>query len=163
MAIGTSGSGRQALTEINVTPLVDVMLVLLIVFMVTAPLIQQGVEVKLPEAKAEPVNAEEEKLVLSVKEDRSIWLGTNDKPARLALEELEEKLRANARIARDHELYLMADRALPYGFVVEVMAAVQRAGVTNLGMITNPAQAKADAAETRQRAAARTEQRENGR
>ena len=74
MAIGTSGSGRQTLTEINVTPLVDVMLVLLIIFMVTAPLIQQGVEVKLPEARAQPVKAEEQKLVLSVKEDRSIWL-----------------------------------------------------------------------------------------
>ena len=140
MAIGTSGSGRQTLTEINVTPLVDVMLVLLIVFMVTAPLIQQGVEVKLPEARAEPVKAEEQKLVLSVKEDRSIWLGTGDEPARLTLEQLEEKLRANVRVAKDHELYLMADRKLPYGFVVEVMAAVQRAGVTNLGMITNPVQ-----------------------
>ncbi len=138
MAIGTSGSGRQTLTEINVTPLVDVMLVLLIIFMVTAPLIQQGVEVKLPDARAEPVKAEEEKLVLSVKEDRSIWLGTSDQPARVALEDLEERLRSNRRLSRDHELYLMADKRLPYGFVVDVMAAVQRAGVTNLGMITNP-------------------------
>ncbi len=118
MAIGTSGSGRQTLTEINVTPLVDVMLVLLIIFMVTAPLIQQGVEVKLPEARAQPVN--------------------------VALDELEAKLRANVRIAKDHELYLMADRKLPYGYVVEVMAAVQRAGVTNLGMITDPVQARRD-------------------
>ncbi len=142
MAIGTSGSGRQTLTEINVTPLVDVMLVLLIIFMVTAPLIQQGVEVKLPEAKAEPVKAEEEKLILSVRADKSIWLGAGNDPARLSLAELEDKLRANVRVARDHELYLMADRSLPYGYVVEIMAAVQRAGVTNLGMITNPAQAK---------------------
>ena len=138
MAIGTSGSGRQTLTEINVTPLVDVMLVLLIIFMVTAPLIQQGVEVALPQVKAQPVKAEEQKLVLSIKADRSLWLGTDDKPARLTLPELEEKLRANARVAKDRELYLMADRSLPYGFVVEVMATVQRAGVTNLGMITNP-------------------------
>ena len=144
MAIGTSGSGRQTLTEINVTPLVDVMLVLLIIFMVTAPLIQQGVEVKLPEAKAEPVKAEEQKLILSVKEDRTIWLGTSDQPARVGLDELEAKLRANVRVAKDHELYLMADRKLPYGYVVEVMAAVQRAGVTNLGMITDPMQARRD-------------------
>ncbi|HTP28585.1 MAG TPA: protein TolR [Anaeromyxobacteraceae bacterium] len=149
MVNGTSGSGRQTLTEINVTPLVDVMLVLLIIFMVTAPLIQQGVEVKLPEAKAEPVKAEEEKLILSIKDDRSIWLGTGEQPTRLALDDLEERLRHNARVARDHELYLMADRKLPYGFVVEVMAAVQRAGISNLGMITNPAQAKADANEAR--------------
>jgi biopolymer transport protein TolR len=138
VALGTSGSGRQTLTEINVTPLVDVMLVLLIIFMVTAPLIQQGVEVNLPEVKAQAVKAEEQKLVLSVKADKSLWLGTDDKPARLTLAELEDKLRANTRVARDHELYLMADRSLPYGFVVEVMATVQRAGVTNLGMITNP-------------------------
>ena len=144
MAIGTSGSGRQTLTEINVTPLVDVMLVLLIIFMVTAPLIQQGVEVKLPEAKAEPVKAEEQKLILSVKEDRTIWLGTSDQPARVGLDELEAKLRANVRVAKDRELYLMADRKLPYGYVVEVMAAVQRAGVTNLGMITDPMQARRD-------------------
>src|SRR6266536_2273845 len=108
MAIGTSGSGRQTLTEINVTPLADV------------------------------------KLVLSVKEDRSIWLGTGDQPARLTLDELEDRLRANVRIARDHELYLMADRKLPYGYVVEVMAAVQRAGVTNLGLITNPLPARGE-------------------
>ncbi len=138
MAIGTSGSGRQTLTEINVTPLVDVMLVLLIIFMVTAPLIQQGVEVALPEVKAQPVKAEEQKLVLSIRSDRTLWLGTDDRPARLTLPELEEKLRANARVAKDRELYLMADKGLPYGFVVEVMATVQRAGVTNLGMITDP-------------------------
>ena len=147
--MGTSGSGRQTLTEINVTPLVDVMLVLLIIFMVTAPLIQQGVEVKLPDARAEPVKAEEQKLVLSVKADRSIWLGTDAQPARVALEDLEERLRANVRVARDRELYLMADRRLPYGYVVEVMAAVQRAGVTNLGMITNPARSEDEPEERR--------------
>ena len=142
-APGRLGRGRRvstSLAEINVVPLVDVMLVLLIIFMVTAPLIQQGVEVKLPDARAEPVKAEEEKLILSVKADRSIWLGAGGDPARVPLAELEERLKANRRLARDHELYLMADRRLPYGFVVEVMAAVQRAGVTNLGMITNPAQ-----------------------
>ncbi|MBI5068489.1 MAG: protein TolR [Deltaproteobacteria bacterium] len=138
MAASSGGSGRQTLAEINVTPLVDVMLVLLIIFMVTAPLIQQGVEVKLPEARAQPVKAEEEKLVLSLKADKSIWLGGGEEPARLTLEDLEERLRANARVRQERELYLMADRTLPYGFVVEVMAAVQRAGVQNLGMITNP-------------------------
>jgi len=138
LALSTSGSGRQTLSEINVTPLVDVMLVLLIIFMVTAPLIQQGVEVNLPQAKAQAVKAEEQKLVLSIRSDRTLYLGTDDKPARLSLDDLEDKLRANVRLARDRELYLMADRSLPYGFVVEVMAAVQRAGVTNLGMITNP-------------------------
>ena len=138
MAASTGGSGRQTLTEINVTPLVDVMLVLLIIFMVTAPLIQQGVEVNLPEAKAKAVDAEEQKLVLSIKADKTLWLGTSDDAAKIPLDRLEEKLRANARAMKDKELYLHADRALPYGFIVEVMATVQRAGVINVGMITNP-------------------------
>src|SRR5512140_1154317 len=120
--------GRQTLTEINVTPLVDVMLVLLIIFMVTAPLIQQGVEVNLPDARAKPVKAEEQKLVLSIKADRSLWLGTSEDAAR------EEKRRAHGRVQKDHELYLMADKALPCGFVVDVMATVQRAGITSMGM-----------------------------
>ncbi len=140
MALSTGGSGRTTLSEINVTPLVDVMLVLLIIFMVTAPLIQQGVEVALPEARAQAVKAEEQKLVLSIKADKSLWLGAGDEAARLDLGDLEEKLRANVRVKRDRELYLMADRTLPYGYVVEVMAAAQRAGVQNMGMITNPSQ-----------------------
>ena len=139
MALGTSGSGRQTLTEINVTPLVDVMLVLLIIFMVTAPLIQQGVAVNLPEARAKAIDAPEQKLVLSIKADRSIWLGGGDDAARVPPERLEEVLRANARAQKDKELFLMADKALPYGVVVDVMAAVQRAGITSMGMITNPA------------------------
>ena len=133
------GSGRQTLTEINVTPLVDVMLVLLIIFMVTAPHIQQGVEVKLPEARAKAIDAQEQKLVLSIRADRTIHLGTGDDAARIPYAELEDRLKANARAMKDRELYLMADRSLPYGFVVEVMATVQRAGIVNLGMITNPA------------------------
>src|SRR5512145_1394085 len=137
------GTGRQSLTEINVTPLVDVMLVLLIIFMVTAPLIQQGVEVKLPEARAKAIEKEEQKLVLSIKADRTLYLGTSDDAARIPFDRLEEKLRANARAMKDKELYLHADRALPYGFIVEVMATVQRAGVVNVGMITNPTQAPA--------------------
>ncbi len=139
MAAGTGGSGRQTLTEINVTPLVDVMLVLLIIFMVTAPLIQQGVEVNLPEARAKAVEAEEQKLVLSIKADRSVWLGTSEDAARIPYDTLEDKLRANTRAMKDKELFLMADKTIPYGFVVDVMATVQRAGITSVGMITNPA------------------------
>jgi biopolymer transport protein TolR len=142
MAASTGGSGRQTLTEINVTPLVDVMLVLLIIFMVTAPLIQQGVDVNLPEARAKPVEAEEQKLVLSIKADKTLYLGTSEDAARIPFERLEEKLRGNARAMKDKELYLHADKALPYGFVVDVMATVQRAGVVNVGMITNPAPQK---------------------
>ena len=139
MGASSGGSGRQTLTEINVTPLVDVMLVLLIIFMVTAPLIQQGVEVSLPEARAKAVDAEEQKLVLSIKSDKSLYLGSSEDAARIPFDALEDKLRANARAMKDRELYLMADKTLPYGYVVDVMATVQRAGITNVGMITNPA------------------------
>ena len=138
MAAPSGGSGRQTLNEINVTPLVDVMLVLLIIFMVTAPLIQQGVEVSLPEARAKTVDAEEQKLVLSIRADKTIYLGTSEDAAKIPLDALEDKLRANARAQKDKELYLYADKALPYGFVVDVMATVQRAGIVNVGMITNP-------------------------
>lgn len=122
------------MSEINVTPMVDIMLVLLIIFMVTAPLIQQGVKVNLPEAKAAPVEAAEKKLVLSVDSNKRVFIGD----AEVALEELEDKLRTNAKAQEDKEIYLHADRDIPYGVVVEVMAAAQRAGVSNVGMITDP-------------------------
>ncbi|HWV39359.1 MAG TPA: protein TolR [Vulgatibacter sp.] len=133
----SSGGGRSGLSEINVTPLVDVMLVLLIIFMVTAPLMQQGVKVDLPDARAKPIEAREErKLVLSAKADQTIYIG--DAPVELA--ELEEKLKANPKAQADKEIYLHADRSLPYGFVVELMAAIQRAGIPSMGMITDPVQ-----------------------
>jgi len=139
VGLSSTGGGRSTLTDINITPLVDVMLVLLIIFMVTAPLIQQGVAVNLPEARAKAIDAPEQKLVLSIKADRSLWLGGGDDAARVPPDRLEEVLKANSRAQKDKELFLMADRALPYGVVVEVMATVQRAGITSMGMITNPA------------------------
>jgi biopolymer transport protein TolR len=138
MALSSGGGGRTTLTDINITPLVDVMLVLLIIFMVTAPLIQQGVAVNLPEVRAKAIDAPEQKLVLSVKLDRSLWLGAGDDAVRVPAGRLEEVLRANARVQKEKELFLMADKALPYGVVVDVMASVQRAGITGVGMITNP-------------------------
>jgi biopolymer transport protein TolR len=138
VALSSSGGGRSTLTDINITPLVDVMLVLLIIFMVTAPLIQQGVEVKLPETRAKAIDSPDQKLVLSIKADRSLWLGGGDQAARVPPERLEEVLRANSRAQKEKELFLMADKTLPYGVVVDVMAAVQRAGITSMGMITNP-------------------------
>jgi biopolymer transport protein TolR len=128
------GGGRATLSEINVTPMVDVMLVLLIIFMVTTPLIQQGVKVNLPETKAAPVEADEKKLVVSIDANKKVFIGE----AEVALAEFEEKLKANAKAQKEKEMYLHADRDLPYGVVVDVMAAAQRAGVTNVGMITDP-------------------------
>jgi biopolymer transport protein TolR len=135
MGGGNRGQGRVTMSEINVTPMVDVMLVLLIIFMVTAPLIQQGVKVNLPEAKATPVEAADKKLVLSIDAAKRVFIGD----AEVALNELEKKLAANAKAQADKEVYLHADRDVPYGVVVEVMAAAQRAGITNVGMITDPA------------------------
>jgi biopolymer transport protein TolR len=135
MAMGSRGDpGRTTMSEINVTPMVDVMLVLLIIFMVTAPLIQQGVKVNLPKTRAQAVEATEKKLVLSIDEKKRVFIGDVEVP----LEELEEKLATNAKAQADKELYLHADLALPYGTVVEVMAAAQRAGISNVGMITDP-------------------------
>jgi len=122
------------MTDINVTPLVDVMLVLLIIFMVTAPLIQSGVKVDLPRASAQQMEHQEEKLVLTITRDRRVYLGNTEIPGA----DLEKKLATNARIQKDKELYLHADRSLPYGQVVEIMAIARRAGVESLGMITDP-------------------------
>jgi len=92
------------------------------------------VKVDLPEARASPVEASEKKLVLSVDAKQRVFLGEVEVP----LDELEDKLRTNAKAQADKEIYLHADKTLPYGVVVEVMAAAQRAGIGNLGMITDP-------------------------
>jgi biopolymer transport protein TolR len=131
---GPKGGGRTTMSEINVTPMVDVMLVLLIIFMVTTPLIQQGVKVNLPETKAAPVEASDKKLVLSIDVTKRVYIGEVE----IKLEELEEKLKTNAKAQADKELYLHADRDVAYGIVVDVMASAQRAGITNVGMITDP-------------------------
>jgi biopolymer transport protein TolR len=134
MSGGKNAPGRTTMSEINVTPLVDVMLVLLIIFMVTAPLIQQGVKVNLPETKAAPVESNEKKLILTVDSSHRVFLGDVEVP----LDDLEEKLKTNAKAQADKEVYLHADKEIPYGVVVDVMAAAQRAGISNVGMITDP-------------------------
>lgn len=126
--------GRTTLSEINVTPMVDVMLVLLVIFMVTAPLIQQGVKVNLPQTRAAPVEATEKKVVLSIDRSKRVFLGDAEVP----LGDLEQKLKTNSKVQTDKEIYLHADKDLAYGIVVEVMAAAQRAGINNVGMITDP-------------------------
>ncbi len=122
------------LVEINVTPLVDVMLVLLIIFMVTAPMLQTGVDVDLPDAKAQTIPDDEGKLILTVTKDRRVFLGQMQIP----FDDVESILRNNAKLNADKELYLHADTSLVYGDVVKVMAAVKQAGVNKLGMVTDP-------------------------
>jgi len=127
-------SNIGSIAQINVTPLVDVMLVLLVIFMVTAPIIQQGVSVELPKTRAAALSATEEPLVVGIARDGRIYL--NDNP--IALEELRGKLVAIARAHADHQVLLRADRSVPYGEVVRVIAAVKEAGVSRLGMVTEP-------------------------
>ena len=133
----SSGKKGGAISDINVTPLVDVMLVLLIIFMVTAPLITQGVPVALPKTKAQPLPGDDQKLVLTLTKEKQIYIGTNADNA-IKLEELGEKLKANARVQETKELFLHADRHLEYGYVIDIMAIAKNAGVENLGMVTDP-------------------------
>ena len=122
------------MAEINVTPLVDVMLVLLIIFMVTAPMLQMGIDVNLPRVKAKSVDVAEEKLVLTINSAKEIFLNKS----RMPLSDLGIKLKHIFSSRIDREVYMRADRNVPYGFVVEVMAEVRKAGVDRLGMITEP-------------------------
>ena len=112
----STGGGGKAMSEINVTPMVDVMLVLLIIFMVTAPFMQMGIEVDLPKAQAHALAPDENNMILSISAERKIFLGDTEIPR----EVLEEKLRANKRLQADKEIFLQADRALPYGYVVDL-------------------------------------------
>lgn len=134
MAIQTGGRGRM-LSEINVTPFVDVMLVLLIIFMVAAPMMTQGVTVDLPEVNAPPVDAEQEPLVVSITIDGDVFI--ND--INVGLDGLEEKLISiNTNQQGSMQVLLRADQNINYGLVVKAMGAIKAAGVTDLGMVTNP-------------------------
>jgi len=125
---------NRPMAEINVTPLVDVILVLLIIFMVTAPMLQMGIDVNLPRVKAKSVDVAEEKIVLTINGAKEIFLNKS----RMPLTELGTKLEHIFASRIEREVYLRADRNVPYGFVVEVMAEVRKAGVDKLGMITEP-------------------------
>jgi biopolymer transport protein TolR len=135
MGMSTGGGGSGApMSDINITPLVDVMLVLLIIFMITAPMMTKGVEIDLPKAKAMPMEVDESKLMLVIDNQKRVFLGETEIPhARL-----EDALVNNVRLQREGELYLKADRSIPYGFVVQVMAIIKKAGIPKLGMVTDP-------------------------
>jgi len=139
MEVGRRGNGRRSsLSQINVTPLVDVMLVLLVIFMVTTPMMDKGVNVNLPQVKRAPnLAASKEPLVVTVERNGAISVGHShvDKPEKL-IPILQQILRER----KEKEVFLKADRAVPYGRVVQVMAAVKKAGVERLGMVAEEPQ-----------------------
>jgi len=134
MAFSSGSGGKAPMGEINVTPLVDVMLVLLIIFMVSAPMMNTGVDVDLPAAQAPRVELSEEKLLLTVSKDQKVYLGRDE----IAYDKLEATLLANERMKREKELYVQADENVPYGFVVKVLAIIRKAGIQKLGLVTDP-------------------------
>lgn len=137
MAMGGNNNG-PFMSEINVTPLVDVMLVLLIIFMVTAPMMMQGVNVSLPQTTPKPLPAEKEHLALTVDQSQQIFI--ND--YKVSLDALQAKMEKILEGRPDQKVYLRADKSVPYGFVVRVISEVKNAGVEKLGMVTEPLKEK---------------------
>lgn len=123
---------RPLNSQINVTPFVDVMLVLLVIFMVTAPLMYQGMDVNLPETTTQALRLRDDPLILSVKKDGTFFLGRSE----VAVDELRAKLEAVFDARGSKDVFLRADRDAPYGIVVKAMAAVRLAGSTRLGIVT---------------------------
>ena len=134
----TGNGDRRLMSEINVTPLVDVMLVLLIIFMVAAPMMMQGMDVQLPQTQSKPISSQEERLVITLNKKQEIYLNEY----RVSRQELLEKLQALFQNKKDGEVFLRADKSLPYGFVVQVMADIKNAGIERLGMVTETPQDK---------------------
>jgi biopolymer transport protein TolR len=127
-------TSHGAISEINVTPLVDVMLVLLIVFMVAAPLMTVGVPIELPKTEAKPMNQQTEPLTISVQADGKVYVQETEIP----LAELSAKLQALAKNGNQEQLMVRADSAVPYGAVMEVMGVLNSAGYTKIGLVTYP-------------------------
>ncbi|MHB8120689.1 MAG: protein TolR [Desulfuromonadaceae bacterium] len=135
MAMGGNNNNRSVMAEINVTPLVDVMLVLLVIFMVTAPMMQQGVQVNLPKADTKAMTPAEESVVVSVDQGGKIFINSEE----IAAADLRTRLSSMFATRAKKEVFLKADAGVPYGEVVRTMADIKGAGIERLGMVTEPA------------------------
>jgi biopolymer transport protein TolR len=139
MDLGNRDNGdRGTMSQINVTPLVDVMLVLLVIFMVTAPMMQQGVQVNLPKAETKSLAPKEDTLVVSIEKSGKTFINTSE----IQGDQLKDKLNSMLAGREKREVFLKADSAVPYGEVVKVMAQIKGAGVERLGMVTESPQRK---------------------
>ena len=139
MATGYDGGGDNGpVASINVTPLVDVMLVLLVIFMVTAPMLQQGVEVNLPKATTAPLSGSTEQVVLSIDKSGDVFLGAGNK---VELDEIPAKVGAvmQSRPEEERKIYIRADTDIPYGRIMEVMGKLHEGGIHQIGLISAPA------------------------
>ncbi|MDR2018363.1 MAG: biopolymer transporter ExbD [Syntrophobacterales bacterium] len=130
----TSRDSKGPLSEINVVPLVDVMLVLLIIFMITAPMMQHGMNINIPKVTTKPMPTKEEPQVLSVTKDRRLIL--NEK--RLDVKDLKAAMQFLFANKKDKEIYLRADKDVPYGFVVSCMGLIREAGIEKINIVTRP-------------------------
>ena len=128
------GNQKRFMSDINVTPFVDVMLVLLIIFMVTAPMMTQGVDVNLPQTATKNIKTKEDPLILTVNVKGEIFLENHA----TKLEDLETRVKDIFKYRRDKEILLRADKDVPYGYVIKVMAGVKNAGIAKLGLVTEP-------------------------
>ena len=137
--------GDGYMSDINVTPFVDVMLVLLIIFMVTAPMMMQGLDVNLPQVTAEALDTKEEQLIITIDKANQIFI--ND--FQTTVDTLQIKLAKILEGRTDPEVYVKADKTIVYGTVVQVMAAIRNAGVEKVGMVTEPADVESREGETR--------------
>lgn len=124
----------QPMAEINVTPFVDVMLVLLVIFMVTAPMMTQGLKVDLPKADTKAMDVPDEKVTITVTKDSRIFIGGEE----VALDRLTEILKANVKVQEQKEILLHADQDLPYRVIMQIMERAQKAGAEQIGMATEP-------------------------
>ena len=127
-------SSRMVLSEINVTPLVDVMLVLLVVFMITAPMMQQGIDIQLPRTATAGIETKSEPLILTIKANKKIYWGSTA----VATTNLNTKLKAHFKTQKQKQVYIKADKTVDYGLVAEVIAEVKAAGIENVGLVTLP-------------------------